>query len=84
MGVAPIPPDADGCHSINRWEFHYQGWEYPSEEKAMYFTTLRNLFPDSRRGKLCYNTLSWLFLHGSRKNETEGYTMVSSVVIEYV
>eukprot|EP00957_Ditylum_brightwellii_P062200 4720406-Ditylum_brightwellii.AAC.2 len=60
MGATPVPPDADGCCIVNGWEFHYQVWEGPSEEKARHSATCRHLFPDIRKGNLCYNTLSWL------------------------
>eukprot|EP00957_Ditylum_brightwellii_P053951 4086646-Ditylum_brightwellii.AAC.1 len=60
MGVTPVPLDADGHHIVNGWEFHYQGWKDQSEEKARHGATCSILFLDSRKGKLCYNTLSQL------------------------
>eukprot|EP00957_Ditylum_brightwellii_P000921 74087-Ditylum_brightwellii.AAC.1 len=59
-GATPVPLNADGRCIVNGWEFHYQGWNDPSEEKDRHGATRRDLFPDSRKGKLCYNTLSWL------------------------
>eukprot|EP00957_Ditylum_brightwellii_P159276 12123668-Ditylum_brightwellii.AAC.1 len=71
MGATPAPLDADGCCIVNGWEFHYQGWKDPSEEKARHSAIHINLFPDSRKGKLCYNTLSWLGMGPERMKQKD-------------
>eukprot|EP00957_Ditylum_brightwellii_P122805 9364896-Ditylum_brightwellii.AAC.1 len=71
MCATPVPLNADGCYIVNVWEFHYQGWKDPSEEKDRCGATHRDLFPDSRKGNLYYNTLSWFGMGPERMKQKD-------------
>eukprot|EP00957_Ditylum_brightwellii_P191008 14543902-Ditylum_brightwellii.AAC.1 len=71
MGASPVPLDSDGHCIVNGWEFYYQGWKDPSEEMIRHGATCRYLFPDSRKGKLCYNTLNRLGMGPERMKQKD-------------
>jgi hypothetical protein len=55
-----VPPDETGNREVQRWKFHYNGWnpdEFNRQTYARGDASAINLKPESRRGSLDVNVL---------------------------